>query len=143
MLDAAAKAPYFRELAEAGPALIVFFKVSCPVCQLTLPILERLKSNGRIRIVAVSQDDAKATAAFHRSFGVTLETRLDEKANGYPASNGFGIRQVPSAFQVEPGGAISHAWEGFSKTEMEALARRAGVDMLFGPGEQVPLWRPG
>ncbi len=140
MVKAGKAAPYFREL--GGPVLIAFFKVSCPVCQLALPFLERLKDNGRIRIVAVSQDDARSTAEFHKAFGVTLETLLDEKAQRYPASNAFGIRQVPTCFQVEPDGTISHAWEGFSKADMEALGRRAGVE-IFRADERVPLMRPG
>lgn len=143
MLKPGSNAPHYRELAKEGPVLVAFFKVSCPVCQLTMPFLERLKSNAKVRVVAVSQDDAKATAEFNKAFGVTLETVLDEKSKGYPASNGFGITQVPTCFQVEPDGSISHAWEGFSKADMEALARRAGVAELFRPEERVPLMRPG
>lgn len=130
-----------RALAADGPVLLAFFKVSCPVCQLALPFLERLKG-GAVRVVPVSQDDAKATRDFHKAFGVTLETLLDEKVRRYPASNAFGIRQVPSLFQIEPNGTVSHAWEGFSKADMEALGKRAGRE-IFREGEKVPLFRPG
>ena len=56
LLAAWARAPEFQlqrldggetrlaEIVANGPALLVFFKVSCPVCQLTLPFLARLDS---------------------------------------------------------------------------------------------------
>jgi peroxiredoxin len=48
-----------RENLKNGPVLAVFFKVSCPTCQLTLPFLERLKSS--VRTIGISQDDAPLT----------------------------------------------------------------------------------
>jgi peroxiredoxin len=131
-----------QELASAGPVVLVFFKVSCPTCQLTLPYLERLKDNGKLRIVAISQDDAASTRRFHQAYGITLQTLLDDRAAGYPASNAYGISQVPTAFQVEPDGTVSSVREGFSKAEMEALGQRAGM-AVFGPADHVPLWKPG
>jgi peroxiredoxin len=139
-LDGAVAA--LSELASSGPVVLVFFKASCPTCQLTLPYLERLKDNGNLRIVAISQDDAAATRRFHQAYGITLQTLLDDRTAGYAASNAFGISQVPTAFQVESGGTISHAWEGFSKADMEALGQRAGIT-VFGPGDHVPVWKPG
>jgi peroxiredoxin len=45
-----------------GPAVVVFFKVSCPTCQYALPFFERLhkayRSKG-ISLVGVSQNDAR------------------------------------------------------------------------------------
>ena len=124
MLDAGARAPEFRlrdlsgaertlsEIVSNGPALLAFFKSDCPVCQYTLPFLERLKDNGKVQVVAISQDSHDITEEFHQEFGVSLPTLLDEKKSGYPASNGFGIAHVPTMFQVEPDGTISQAWTG-------------------------------
>ncbi len=53
-------------LLKHGPAVVAFFKVSCPVCQFTLPFLQRLNSrlgDSNATIVSVSQDDARDTAA--------------------------------------------------------------------------------
>lgn len=154
MLEAGKQGPDFRlrtldgsqvslsELTRTGPVLVVFYKVSCPVCQLTIPFLERIRENGRIRIVAVSQDGAEATLEFNKAFRVNLETVVDPAGEGYAASNAYRISQVPTAFQVEPAGVISHAWMGFSKADMEALGERAGM-AVFKPGEKVPVFRPG
>src|SRR5690348_14876600 len=54
-----------------GPVLAVFFKVSCPVCQYTLPYLERLNQaykNQGATLVGISQNDRKETLAFMREY---------------------------------------------------------------------------
>jgi peroxiredoxin len=124
------------------PALIALFKVSCPVCQYTFPILERLAESDNIEVVGISQDDLEATQEFRSEFGVTFTTLLDESKRGYPVSEAFGITTVPSIFLVEPGGQISMAEAGFSKRDLEAVGRIAGV-APFKPGEKVPEFKAG
>ncbi len=153
MLAAGAVAPEFRlpdvdgvehslpDWIAGGPVLLVFYKSTCPVCQLTLPFLERLQG-GKLRVVAISQDNAKATRDFWKRHGLTFPVLLDESAAGYPVSNRYGISTVPSLFEVHLDGRIAHAWESWSKADMEALAQRA-ERALFKPGEQVPVFRPG
>jgi peroxiredoxin len=130
-----------------GPALLAFFKVSCPVCQFTFPFLERIhkgqgSEDGRVQIIAISQDKAGATREFNQEYGVTFPTLLDESNTGYPVSNAFGIDTVPSLFLVEPDGSVSMSGRGFSKKDLETLGQRAGV-APFAPGEKVPENRPG
>ncbi len=126
---------------QRGPVLVALFKVSCPVCHLALPYLQRI-STGGIQIVAISQDGAAATALFMKTFGVSMPTLLDTYESGYPVSNAFGVDQVPALFLVEADGVISFAGSGFRKTEFEALSIRAGSPM-FQPEETVPAWKPG
>jgi peroxiredoxin len=154
MLMAGAQAPAVRlraadggevavqTLASEGPVLLAFYKGSCPVCQLTLPYLERARDNGKVRIVCVSQDDAGEASDFARAFRLKMPMMRDERGQGYPASNAFGITHVPTMFQIEPDGSISHAWTGWSKADMEKLGKRTGVEVI-APGEQVPAFRPG
>jgi peroxiredoxin len=126
------------ELATAGPVLLAFFKVSCPVCQFTLPFLDRMATG--LKVYGISQDNAGATQKFNREFEVTFPTLLD--ANGYPASNAFEITHVPSMFLVERDGTISWALDGFSRGELDALGKKFGV-VPFHPGERVPDWKAG
>ena len=128
------------DLHQGRPTLLVFFKASCPVCQMTLPFLNRLL--GKLSVVAISQDDATVTQRFRARFGVTLPTLLDDEDGGYPVSNQYRITNVPSLFLVEPDGLISLAVAGFSKADLEAIAHRAGTE-IFQAGESVPAWRPG
>src|SRR3954469_24206813 len=109
MLTAGAKAPDFQlqdlsgqrlsrsVISDGKPALLAFFKVSCPVCQFTFPFLERMykKFGGEgVSFLAISQDDARATKEFARQYGMTFPIALDEK--GYPASNAYGLSMVPT-----------------------------------------------
>src|SRR3974377_1386860 len=74
-----------RELIANGPALLAFFKVSCPVCQLTFPFLERIHKAGGLAVYGVSQNSARDTREFNREFGVTFPTLLDPEDKGYVA----------------------------------------------------------
>ncbi|HEU0120240.1 MAG TPA: TlpA disulfide reductase family protein [Bryobacteraceae bacterium] len=124
------------------PVLLVFFKISCPTCQLALPYLQRLADEGGLRVVAISQDDPEGTAEFQEAFGTRMEVVFDNAANGYAVSNAYGITTVPAMFLVEPGGRIAWLNEGFVKADLAALALRWGVD-LFPSGDRAPEWKPG
>lgn len=153
MLTAGTKAPEFTlddmaggkrglsEILAQGPALVVLYKISCPVCQMAMPYIERI-SKGSLQVVAISQDDARATTRFQQNLGITIPTLLDRESDGYPASNAFGITHVPSLFVVEADGGISLSTAGFSKRELEALGQRAGVE-TFRPEDHVPEWKAG
>src|ERR1039458_8525171 len=90
VLEAGARAPSFRlkdlggatvsleELLSKGPVLLAFYKVSCPVCQLTFPFLERLAASSSIQIIGISQDDRSTTEGFNHRFGITFPTRSEE-----------------------------------------------------------------
>jgi len=129
------------EMLKRGSVLAVLYKVSCPVCQLTLPYIQRI-ARGALQIVSISQDDAPATTRFMSAYGLSMATLLDSQKSGYAVSNAFGITHVPSLFLIEPDGAISFTGSGFSKSDLEALAARAGTP-IFRPGENVPAWKAG
>jgi peroxiredoxin len=153
LLQEGARAPEFRlqrldggeaalgELVAGGEVLLAFFKITCPVCQLTFPFLERLHQGGSLRIYGISQNDVEDTREFNREFGVTFPTLLDPE-DDFPASNTYGISSVPTMFLVEGDGTISRVMEGWNKREMEWLGGKAGV-RLFRPGDYVPEWKAG
>jgi peroxiredoxin len=154
MLEAGVSAPAFElkslggdkksleEILASGPTLLAFYKVSCPVCQLTFPYLERLAASTSLQIVAISQDDDSSTKSFNQRFGVTFPTLLDQAKENYPVSNAYGISSVPSVFLVEKNGEIAKAFSGFSKRDLEAVGERAGVKP-FRPDDNVPDWKAG
>jgi peroxiredoxin len=126
------------------PTLLVFFKVSCPTCQFTLPYIERLVSAASPdapEILAISQDDAPNTARFQERFGLSMPMLLDP-APRYAASNLYRITHVPSFFLIEPDGTISLSFDGFEKGPLEKVAARCGAPLL-AEGERVPSSRPG
>jgi peroxiredoxin len=132
------------ELLAKSPVVLAFFKISCPVCQLTLPFLERIHQDGSgaISLCGISQDEADWTRDFNRRFGITFPSLLDTDQNRYQASDAFGISTVPTMFLVERDGTIGWVQEGFNRREVLAVAGKAGVNP-FRSGEYVPEWKAG
>ena len=139
-----------EELAR-GPAVLAFFKVSCPVCQFAFPYLERLhkayKQKG-YTLVGISQNSAKDTAKFNKEFDVTFPVLLDDTSS-YPVSNAYGLTNVPTLFWIAQDGEIELSSVGWLKADFEDLNRRmanAGKIAsapLFKSGEAVPDFRAG
>lgn len=140
-------------LAEAlkrGPVIAVFFKISCPVCQFTLPYLERIYKAypaSKVAIVGISQDEKAYTEQFAREYGISFPLLLDP-VDRYPASNAYELTNVPTIFFIEDG-EVKLSSVGWDKNDMEHLnaeaARHAGVAArpLFRPGEDVPRSKAG
>jgi peroxiredoxin len=162
-LEAGTKAPPVKlptvsggtfDLAEAlkqGPVALAFFKSSCPVCQMTLPYLERLhraNAGSKLQLVAVSQDSKRDTESFMKQYGLTLPMALEE-TNSFAVSNAYGLTNVPSVFVVAPSGEIETSSVGWYKQDIEALnqkmAQAAGKppQPVFKPGENVPEFKAG
>lgn len=153
-LPTGARAPEFRlarldggestlhDLIANGPVLLAFFKISCPVCQMTFPYLDRLHTPGTLSVYGVSQDDEQDTRDFNREFGISFPTLLDREENGFAVSNAFGISAVPTLFLIGRDGAISRVVEGWVKREIESLASLAGA-AVFRQDDNVPAWKAG
>lgn len=133
-----------------GPVLAAFFKVSCPVCQFTFPFLERMfetYGDSKFTFLGISQDDVAETQEFNTDFGVKFPVLIDEA--GYPASNQYGLTNVPTIFLISPDGTIRESSVGFSKSDLERIAAGAaratgkGATALFKPGEVIPDYKPG
>jgi peroxiredoxin len=141
-----------QQLMQQGPVVAAFFKVSCPVCQFTFPFLERIyKGYGgdNVTFLGISQDDARATKDFSKEFGTTFPMLLDEKQEGYPASNAYGLTSVPTIFLIETDSTVKISCMGFDKKDLESIARglaerkKIAPTSLFRPDESVPAHKPG
>jgi peroxiredoxin len=140
-----------KEALARGPALAAFFKISCPVCQFAFPFLERIYKaygNRNVTMVGISQNEKKDTAAFLKEYGVTFPVLLDD-TNSYPASNAYGLTNVPSLFWIAPDGKIEVSSVGWNRKEIEEINQKAGEvsrekpRIMFSPGENVPEFRAG
>ncbi len=137
---------------EHGPVVAAFFKISCPVCQFAFPFLERLYKRyggNSATFLGISQDDVDGTKDFAKEFGVTFPIVLDEKKKDYPASNAYGLTNVPTIFLIEPEGTVKVSCMGFDKKGLESigafLAERMKIApaALFRSDESVPDHKPG
>jgi peroxiredoxin len=138
------------KLLEKGPVVVAFFKISCPVCQFTLPYIQRLAdryAGDSATILTISQDDAASTKSFNKEYSLALPTLLDDP--GYPVSNAYGLTNVPTIFLIEPDGKVKVSCMGFGKADLESIAaelstrRKIVAAPLFRPDEIVPAHKPG
>jgi peroxiredoxin len=162
-LGSGKKAPEFRlslvnggefrldQALEKGPVVLVFLKISCPVCQFALPYLERIHEAARgkhVSIVGVSQNNLKDTQFFNRQYGITFPVALDDP-KAYAVSNAYGITNVPTIFYVGQDGTIEISSVGWAKNDVLEIARRVseigkmGEIPVIRPDEDVPGFRGG
>src|SRR3954471_1743975 len=136
---------------DAGPVALVFFKVSCPVCQMAFPYFERLHQAYRgknVRVVGISQDSAADTAAFAKRFGITFPLALDDTKK-YPASNAYGLTNVPTLLLVTADGKIEVSSVAWSRDDLHkvsdyfAAATGAEKKELVHASDNVPAFKPG
>jgi peroxiredoxin len=139
-----------EELA-AKPAVLAFFKVSCPTCQYTFPFLERLHQaygQKNVALFGVSQNDAKDTAAFAKQFGITFPILLDD-THSYPVSNAYGLTNVPTIFWIAQDAEIELTSVGWVKSDFEAVSRKmaeagkTAPSIVFQQGEDIRDFRAG
>lgn len=145
------RATSLNELFKKGPVVLIFFKVSCPVCQYALPFFERLHQANRragASFLGISQDDAKKTKVFLNQYAVTFPVALDDPAN-YAVSNAYGLTNVPTMFYVGTSGEIEISSVSWSKADVEAVHEKLSslgqqaAPTLWHQGEEVREYRPG
>jgi peroxiredoxin len=134
-----------------GPVALVFFKVSCPVCQMAFPFYERLYQTYRgknVQVIGVSQDSAADTATFAKQFGITFPIALDDTKR-YAASNAYGLTNVPTLFLVSPEGEIELSSVSWSRDDLEAVGERMAAASglarkeIVRSSDNVPSFKPG
>jgi peroxiredoxin len=139
-----------QQALKCGPVVAAFFKISCPVCQFTLPYLERIYQahpGSKVAIVGISQDEQNYTEDFAREYGITFPLLLDP-VDRYPVSNAYDLTNVPSIFLIGDG-EVKLSIVGWDKQDMETLnaevarASGVGVQPLFRRSEDVPASKAG
>ncbi|MFB3916761.1 MAG: peroxiredoxin family protein [Terriglobales bacterium] len=140
-----------HEALRKGPVVVVFFKITCPVCQFALPFIERLHHayRGRgVAVVGISQNDTQSTSQFVKQYGITFPVVLDDPGK-YEVSNAYGLTNVPTVFLIAPDGEITVSSVGWARKDIEEinaqLADVAQADRVpvFRRGEDIPDWKAG
>lgn len=148
--DCRGKSYSLAKALEHGPALVVFFKVDCPVCQMTLPYIERLFSYSRncktstSEIYSLCQDGLEQAIDFKAEYQLTLPILIDEDLL---VTESYGLTNVPSLFLINTDYTIESTIVGFERESLiQAAKRLAGEDFhLFSKEEAaaLPAFRPG
>jgi peroxiredoxin len=134
--------------ADSKLSLITFYKFSCPICQLTLPFIQKMyEAYGEaFHFAAIAQDGPDKTNDFVNEYKLTLPVLLDREP--YPVSRQYDLQSVPSIFLVDPDRKIRYAGQGFVKQELlnlaDVLAEKSNRPQLdLFENADVPEFKPG
>ena len=130
-----------------GPTAVLFYKVTCPVCQMAAPKVRTFEEAYPGRIVGVGQDPEPALSSFSREYAMDIPSVAD--APPYDTSNAYGIESVPSLLLVGTDGVVVDAvesWDrvGFNRVSAH-LAELTGATYkpISEEGDGLPPFRPG
>lgn len=137
------------EARKNGLLMLVFYKVTCPVCQFNNPYMEKFRAyEGKgFQIWGVSQDDAQKTPEYARTYGnVTFPQVLDEDLK---ATVAYDLVSVPTLYLLDSGDTILWQTAGWNRNELnkvsQTIAERLGVPAvkIVEDDDLAPVFRPG
>ncbi|MEJ5253098.1 MAG: TlpA family protein disulfide reductase [Chthonomonadetes bacterium] len=137
------------ETRKNGLLMLVFYKVTCPVCQFNNPYMEKFRAyEGKgFQIWGVSQDDAQKTVEYARTYGnVTFPQVLDEELK---ATVAYDLVSVPTLYLLDSGDTILWQTMGWNRDELnkvsQMIAERLGVPAvkIVEDDDPAPVFRPG
>lgn len=138
------------ELISSGPALLAFFKTSCPVCALSFPVWGELarRHGDAVSMVAVSQDPLGKARPWLDDVG--FDAPVLDDSDGYAVSAAYDIDTVPTLVLVDRAGEVVASSEGWDRrranawdVELAELSGRPSAGPLSADGDGRPPYRPG
>ena len=148
LIEVGAKAPAVPGVAFGdGPVALLFYKDSCPVCQMTAPLTAAFEAGAPGRLVGVGQDDEGRRARFASTYGFASRSVGDLPP--YDVSNAYGIVSVPTLVLVGRDGVVaevSGAWDRSAWNRIgEAMAADLGVPSftVSEAHDGRPAFKPG
>ena len=130
-----------------GPRALVFYKVTCPTCQMAAPAFDAFARAYPGRLLGIGQDPPGELEAFAADLGVGFPNVSDTAP--YPASNAYEIEHVPTLFIVDGRGVVADVVESWDRPGLNrasaALAGLLGVPAVrvSDPADGLPEFRPG
>lgn len=140
------EAPEVPGVDRAGTRLLYFYKVTCPTCQISAPVAEKIHQQLGERFVGVGQDPREKLDHFGEELGATFTAVSDEPP--YPLSDAYGIRTVPTVFLLEDGRVLDVV-ESWDRDGWNRIAAKAGelegrpAEAISWEGDGLPPFRPG
>jgi peroxiredoxin len=146
-LSVDSRAPHVPGATSDGPHVLVFYKVSCPTCQVVAPAIDVFERAYPGRLYGVGQDPIRDLVRFADEFGVAFPSVSDSAP--YEVSNAYEIEHVPTMFIVDAHGMVAdvvESWDraGFNRASA-TLAALLGVSpvVISNPQDGLPEFRPG
>ena len=149
LLDGERTPRSLTELTTNGPALLVFFKTSCPTCRLAFPVIGELERRygDAVPVVAVTQTDLATTTPWLAENGFAGLV-LDDERDRFQVSNAYGVRSVPTLILVDDGLVVATS-EGWDRDRMNRWAADLGAATgrpappVSVDGDGRPVYKPG
>ena len=123
---------------QPGPSMLMFYKVTCPTCQMAAPVAQRLFERFPGRFAAVAQDPPEKIEDFGRRYGASFPSLSDVPP--YPGSDAYGVRTVPTLFVID-GGRVVDVVESWERDGWNRVTSR--LDELLGDGSGAPISEAG
>ena len=140
------QAPPIPGIEGSGLRLLFFYKVTCPTCQLSAPVAEKVHRRFGDRFAAIGQDPPEKLARFAHHYESSFTSVADQPP--YDLSNAYGIRVVPTLFAVEDG-VVLDVVESWDRDGWNRIAAKAGelagvpAEAVSWDGDGLPPFRPG
>jgi len=134
---------------EGKPAVLFFFKSTCPTCASTFPYVDALDhafSDAEAAVLGVSQERLMVGHEFAGRCGVSVPLADD---SGLTASSSFDVRNVPTTYLVDAEGRVQDVVIGLDKVGLNRIAGTlaswtGGPAPIIAPEDDgEPLLRPG
>jgi peroxiredoxin len=131
---------------DPGARAVMFFKVTCPTCQLAAPVAERMYGSFPDRFVGVGQDPREKLDQFAEDLGTSFPVVADERP--FPLSEAYRVRTVPTLFVVD-GDRVVDVVESWDRDGWNRAAAKLGAlvgsatGSVSWEGDGLPPFRPG
>jgi len=129
--------------------LAIFFKTSCPTCQLAWQFYERLhrayQANG-LQVWGISQHDGSKTKKFAEKHGATFPQLLDDELK---VSREYDPEFVPTGFLIDANGKIVEMFASWNRERLNQLSERIAARLnvppqdIIKPEDNVVTFKPG
>ena len=136
-----------RSVTPSGAHAVIFYKVSCPTCQMAAPAFGRFALAYPGRVIGVGQDPADTLAAFSATYAMSVPSVADLPP--YRVSDAYGIEHVPTMVVVDGDGRVADVVESWDRDGLNrasrTLADMVGVDaaVISDEDDGLPAFRPG
>ena len=140
------EAPEVPGVERDGTRVLYFYKVTCPTCQISAPVAEKLHQQLGERFVGIGQDPREKLEQFGEELGATFTAVEDQPP--YPLSDAFGVRTVPTVFMLQDGQVVDVV-ESWDRDGWNRVAAKAGqlvgrpAEAVSWEGDGLPPFRPG
>jgi thiol-disulfide isomerase/thioredoxin len=130
-----------------GPHAILFYKVTCPTCQMAAPAIDRFERAYPGSITGIGQDPPEKLTDFSATYAMSFPSAPDLPP--YDVSNAYGISHVPTLVVVDADGIVADVVESWDRESLNRasarLATLVGADpsKVSEPGDGLPDFRPG